>query len=210
MLAARLTAIATGITVQAKNVADVWRTLAADDLVYDQEVVKASAWGPQFNRTAYTLQRKVAAVWTDAVSVTLDAGRGSSHWRADKFQIQGNSTNSSCALILTVAKGSRQVAHDLAVLKVMQTDVGGQFSYQSATYKGCFSSLERTSEPEMGGFQEGIDAQLVTDREQWALAGITPAAGQDVTWHDHTTPYRIVKVDTDEISFVLGLASVNR
>lgn len=212
-LSARINGIASGITVEAKNVAGTWRALAEGDLVYDQEEIKASSPGPQFSLLAYTLQRRVAGTWTDTVTVYLDAARGSSHWRQDKCQIQGNSTDSTCALILTVGKGSRQVAHDLGVLQVMQTDVGGRFSYPATdglTYKGCFSSVERTSELEMGGFQEGVEAQIVSDRAQWAAAGKTPIVGQDLLWHDNSSAYRIVKVDIDEISYVISLASVNR
>jgi hypothetical protein len=200
-------------TLQAKDVNGDWRDLASGDSIYDQEEIFARADGPQFAQAAYKVQRLVAGVWTDALTVSLNVKDGTGIWRQDKFAIGGDNVDSTASLSLTVAKGPRQAAHDLSVLQVQQTDEGGRFSYPARNgtkFAGLFSSLERTSDAEMGGFQEGIDAQLVTDREQWALAGKSPVVGQDLMWIDSSSSYRIVKVETDEISYVISLASVNK
>lgn len=217
---ARIVSIAAGLTVQAKDVSGAWRTLANNDLIADQEEIRAYASGPQYGLVAYKLQRLVAAAWTDALSPSLSVRDGTSHWRQDKFQIQGNSVNSAVALILTVNKGQRGLRDALSVLQVEQTDAGGQFSYPSvngAKFKGLFSAVTRESTLEEGGFLEGIDAQLVCDREQFemaigpnGLAGVTPAVGQALLWFDGSSVLKIEKIDVDEISFVLHLSSVNR
>lgn len=215
MANARITAIAAGVTAKAKDANGVWRTLADGDEILDGEEVKASTPGPQFGLDAYEMQRRVAGVWSDALTIELNAGSGSSHWRQDKYAIAGDGTDSTVGLVLQVAKGSRQTAHDLVVLQVAQTDEGGSFEYPAedgAQFKGLFSALEQTSNLEMGGFQQGIEAQIVTDRQQWVLAAQAtgPIVGQELLWHDGQARYRIVKVEVDEISFVIGLASVNK
>lgn len=212
MASARVTAIAQGITLQAKDVNGNLRDLALNGEILDGERIIARSPGPQYLLTAYTLQRRSAGNWVDSLTVSLNARDGTSHFREDKFGVMGDANDSSVYLLLTVAKGCRQTAHDLSVLQVMQTDVGGQFSYPpgSRTFKGCFSALDRTSDLEMGGFQEGIDAQIVSDLEQWAAVPAAPVVGQDLLWHDGRTKYRVVKVDVDEISYVIGVASVNR
>src|SRR5688572_4396994 len=110
MDAARITAIAGGVTVQARAAAEgevsagAWRAIAENGIVNHREDLLVEADSGKYGLAACKLQKRVAGVWTDAFTLTLDLPSGTSHMRKDRMAVTGNETNSSVA-VTTIAKG---------------------------------------------------------------------------------------------------------
>lgn len=206
--ASKIVSIGTGLTVTAKSVAGVWRSVASGDELAAGEEVKVQAASAQYARAAYILQRKVAGVWTNALTVTLDLPTGHSHFRQDKLTIAGDTTDSTVVISVTTDKGHTYLRRALTEMQRTEQRKGGLFTYKSASYWCSPSDFDNATDLKDTGFGEVIAGTLMSTREQWETAGISPESGQLVTYQG--AQYRIEKVEIDEISYTLTLGSKNK
>jgi hypothetical protein len=208
MSAARIAAIASGITAQAKNSAGVWRDLVNNDLVYDREELLMESDSVCYAVTAAKLQKRVAGVWTDSASLTLSVPDGSSHFRKVRIAVSGDATNSVAAVLFTSSKGEAVYRQALESLQAQQR-IRFTLNADTTRFRGIADELEHANKAELGGFEQDFKGMLLCDREQFV--GATegpPERGDAVTVNSRT--YRVESVKEDEVSYLVELASVNR
>lgn len=207
-MTARITAIADGITIQAK-LNGVWRDLEESDQITSGEEILAQADGAQYELTAYKLQRLQAGSYVDALTIVLNTPDGSSHYRQDRVLITGD-VSTNAVSVLTIDKGQRMLADLLTHLKAQEWN---RFSFPVGTgatpakYRGTSDDLDHATRLEVGGMAQDFQGLIVCDREQFGA--IVPKSGQKLQWSNGRV-YRIETVREDEISFALEVISINK
>jgi hypothetical protein len=200
----KVTGIAAAVTLQAKGTDGEWRDLAEGDEIETGEEILAEASGAQFALTAYTLQNRVAGVWTNALAITLDLPSGTSHYRQDRFGITGDDTDNTVSILVTVERGDLML-RDLNV--ALEAQARNRFTYAGQRYKGMSDDIEFTTTFETGGQEPSFNGTILAPKRQFN--GVAPVTGQKLTaWNGKT--YRIDRVTEDEISYALTLESPNR
>lgn len=176
----RITGLVTGFRYHAKNTSGVWRTLSADDTIATGENIEVFSSGPCYGVLVYRLQNRVSGVWTDAINVSLDLADGTSHTRTDKITVTGDATDSTVTVALTHAKGHKALLDAHRAQDHAEKTRGVAYTYEGQTLLGVVSevSSERGATP--GGYLEGADARLVTNRRQFAQLGLMPIPGRKV------------------------------
>lgn len=212
MDAARVTAIAEGITVQARTAvegpvpAGAWRDIANNDVVNHREELMVESDGVRYAFTACTLQKRVAGVWTDALNLTLDVAEGTSHFRQDRLSVGGDETNSTVS-VLTIDKGQPEMRETLRELK-RQAKTRFTLDDSETRFRGISTEIELANRAQMGGFAQDFNGVIVAEREQFVTAGVAPARGGKITVAGNT--FRITSVKVDDVSYLVEFESVNR
>lgn len=216
MASARVSSIASVVSLQAKSVDGVWRDLTEGSAVGDREEILCEADGEQYNLAAYVLQRRAAASWAAAETVTLNVASGSSNYRQDVIAVNGDDTDSEVAIVLTVNKGQLMLAQLLGTLQRQERSRfrlsgagnGGSEADATARYKGHSDDIGHGNKAELGGFEQDYKGTVLCDREQFE-GGVAPARGMALVWLANRVTYRIENVKRDEISYALELTSVH-
>lgn len=208
MAAARVSSIASVVSLRAKDSDGDWRDLTEGSEVFDRDEILCEADGEQYGLTAYKVQERTAAAWTDALTVTLNVPDGTSNYRTDRIGVDGDATDSTVTHLVTVDKGQRILKDLLNTLKGREryffTLNGG-----SDRFRGMFDDIEHGNKLEMEGFGQEFKGTLLCDREQFV--GVNkPARGQKLKCLANGITYRIELVKEDEISYGVEFVSINK
>lgn len=211
MATARVSGIASGVTLQARSTAGEWRDLAENDEISDGEEILARADQGQFNLNAYQLADRVGGVWTVAQTITLHIPDGTGTYRQDRFAVEGDGTESASSLVVTVDKGQIILRDMHAALVHMQRTQGGRFRYpeiNGTRYLGILEDLELGTTLGEGGFDAEHRGTIICDKSQFA-SGHSFRQGGKILWQDGRK-LKINRVTEDEISFGLEVQQVTK
>lgn len=208
MALARVSSIAGVVSLQAKSVDGVWRDLTEGSAVEDREEILCEADGAQYGLSAYKLQRRSGAAWVDAETVTLNVADGCSNYRQDRIAVDGDDTDSSAELLLTVEQGQVMLAQLLTTLKGQER---ARFTLRDGAtrYRGIVDDVAHGNKGELGGFEQDFKGSVLCNREQFSGAA-APTRGDKITLLTTGLSYRIDSVKVDEISYLIELVSINR
>lgn len=208
MAFARVSSIASVVSLRAKDVFGAWRDLTESSLVADRDEILCEADGAQYGLEAYKLQGKAAGDWVDQATVTLHTPDGTSHYRQDRIAVNGDGSDSIVSVILTVQKGQLLLKDLLATL---QRQARARFTLQDGVtkFRGLSDDIEHGNKAELGGFEQDFKGTVLCDRAQFTAA-TAPRRGWKLRWLPNQTTYRIEAVKEDEISYAIELASLSR
>lgn len=205
MPSARITNIASGVTLRAQSTSGVWRDLAENDVIEHGEEILAQSDYARWGDVVYNLQRRSAAAWIDAQSVTLSVPAGNSTYRQDRWSITGDDNDSTCTLLVTVDAGELLLRDMLNALKAMEKT---RLLHKGVRYACVVDNSTFSTDLGEGGWDVQGAGAVILDREQFSGGAAPFIDGDKVTVNGRTLKIR--GIDTDEISVALRVQQTSK